>query len=27
MGYVKFLSVKNTVVQANNLRAAIGYKF
>jgi opacity protein-like surface antigen len=25
--YVKFLSVKNTVVQANNLRAAIGYKF
>lgn len=25
--YVKFLSVKNTVVQSNNLRAAIGYKF
>jgi opacity protein-like surface antigen len=25
--YVKFLSVKNTVVQANNQRAAIGYKF
>jgi outer membrane immunogenic protein len=25
--YVKFLSVKNTVVQANNLRASIGYKF
>ena len=25
--YVKFLSVKNTVVQANNLRAGIGYKF
>jgi outer membrane immunogenic protein len=25
--YVKFLAVKNTVVQANNLRAAIGYKF
>lgn len=25
--YVKFLTVKNTVVQANNLRAGIGYKF
>jgi outer membrane immunogenic protein len=25
--YVKFLAVKNTVVQANNLRASIGYKF
>jgi outer membrane immunogenic protein len=25
--YLKFLSVKNTVVQANNLRASIGYKF
>jgi outer membrane immunogenic protein len=25
--YVKFLAVKNTVVQANNLRAGIGYKF
>jgi outer membrane immunogenic protein len=25
--YVKFLTVKNTAVQANNLRASIGYKF
>jgi outer membrane immunogenic protein len=25
--YVKFLTVKNTAVQANHLRAAIGYKF
>jgi outer membrane immunogenic protein len=25
--YTKFLSVKNTVVQANNLRFGIGYKF
>jgi outer membrane immunogenic protein len=25
--YVKFLTVKNTAVQANNLRAGIGYKF
>lgn len=25
--YVKFLAVKNTVVQANNLRAGLGYKF
>jgi outer membrane immunogenic protein len=25
--YIKFLAVKNTVVQANHLRAAIGYKF
>jgi opacity protein-like surface antigen len=25
--YVKFLSVKNTIVQTNNLHAAIGYKF
>jgi len=25
--YVKFLAVKNTVVQANNLRASIAYKF
>ncbi len=25
--YVKFLQVKNTVVQANNLRLGIGYKF
>jgi outer membrane immunogenic protein len=25
--YIKFLSVKNTVVEMNNLRAAIGYKF
>jgi opacity protein-like surface antigen len=25
--YVKFLSVKNTVVQANNLHFGIGYKF
>jgi outer membrane immunogenic protein len=25
--YVKFLAVKNTVVQANNLRFGIGYKF
>jgi outer membrane immunogenic protein len=25
--YIKFLAVKNTVVQANNLRAGIGYKF
>ena len=25
--YVKFLSVKNTVVQANNVRFAVGYKF
>jgi opacity protein-like surface antigen len=25
--YVKFLTVKNTAVQANHLRAGIGYKF
>jgi opacity protein-like surface antigen len=25
--YVKFLAVKNTVVQANSLRAGIGYRF
>ncbi len=25
--YIKFLSVKNTVVEMNNVRAAIGYKF
>jgi len=25
--YVKFLAVKNTVVQANNLRVGVGYKF
>jgi len=25
--YIKFLSVKNTVVQANNLHFGIGYKF
>jgi outer membrane immunogenic protein len=25
--YLKFLSVKNTVVQTNNLRASIGYRF
>jgi opacity protein-like surface antigen len=25
--YVKFLAVKNTVVQANNVRFAVGYKF
>lgn len=25
--YVKFLSVKNTIIQANNLRFGVGYKF